>query len=165
MAKPASSRCNLDCRYCFYIEKPTQPAMDDATLETFIRQHIVAQPGPEVMFAWQGGEPTLCGIDFFHRVVALQKQYGEGKQIHNAFQTNGILLNDEWCQFLRDNGWLVGISQDGPAELHDAYRVNRSGKPTHHKVVEAIARLREYQVEFNLLVVINRLNSQQPGQM
>ncbi|MCW6190417.1 radical SAM protein, partial [Klebsiella pneumoniae] len=122
------------------IEKPTQPTMDDATLETFIRQHIAAQPGSEVMFAWQGGEPTLCGIDFFRRVVALQKQYGEGKQIHNAFQTNGILLNDEWCQFLRDNGWLVGISLDGPAELHDAYRVNRSGKPTHHKVVEAIAR-------------------------
>ncbi|QLR75376.1 anaerobic sulfatase maturase [Citrobacter freundii] len=165
MAKPASSRCNLDCRYCFYIDKPTQPEMDDATLETFIRQHIAAQPGSEVMFAWQGGEPTLCGIDFFRRVVTLQKQYGQGKQIHNAFQTNGILLNDEWCQFLRENGWLVGISLDGPAELHDAYRVNRSGKPTHHKVVDAIARLREHQVEFNLLVVVNSLNSQRSGQM
>ncbi|HDT2305988.1 TPA: anaerobic sulfatase maturase [Citrobacter braakii] len=165
MAKPASSRCNLDCRYCFYIDKPTQPEMDDATLETFIRQHITAQPGADVMFAWQGGEPTLCGIDFFRRVVTLQKQYGEGKKIHNAFQTNGILLNDEWCQFLHDNGWLVGISLDGPAELHDAYRVNRSGKPTHHKVVDAIARLRKHQVEFNLLVVVNSLNSQRPGQM
>ena len=162
MAKPASSRCNLDCRYCFYIDKPTQPEMDDATLETFIRQHITAQPGADVMFAWQGGEPTLCGIDFFRRIVTLQKQYGEGKKIHNAFQTNGILLNDEWCQFLHDNGWLVGISLDGPAELHDAYRVNRSGKPTHHKVVDAIARLRKHQVEFNLLVVVNRLNSQHP---
>lgn len=97
--------------------------------------------------------------------MTLQKQYGEGKKIHNAFQTNGILLNDEWCQFLHDNGWLVGISLDGPAELHDAYRVNRSGKPTHHKVVDAIARLRKHQVEFNLLVVVNSLNSQRPGQM
>lgn len=97
--------------------------------------------------------------------MTLQKQYGEGKKIHNAFQTNGILLNDEWCQFLHDNGWLVGISLDGPAELHDAYRVNRSGKPTHHKVVDAIARLRKHQVEFNLLVVVNSLNSQQPELM
>ncbi|POT55751.1 anaerobic sulfatase maturase [Citrobacter amalonaticus] len=165
MAKPASSRCNLDCRYCFYIDKPTQPVMDEATLEAFIRQHIAAQPGPDVQFAWQGGEPTLCGLDFFQRVVTLQKQYGAGKRIHNAFQTNGILLNDAWCQFLHDNGWLVGISLDGPADLHDAYRVNRSGKPTHHNVAKAIAKLVEYHVEFNLLVVVNRRNSQQPARM
>ena len=165
MAKPASSRCNLDCRYCFYIDKPSRPVMDDVTLEAFIRQHIATQPGPDVQFAWQGGEPTLCGLDFFQRVVALQKQYGAGKRIHNTFQTNGILLNDAWCQFLRDNGWLVGISLDGPADLHDAYRVNRTGKPTHHKVAKAIAKLVEYHVEFNLLVVVNRLNSQQPARM
>ncbi|EPR1455058.1 TPA: anaerobic sulfatase maturase [Citrobacter koseri] len=165
MAKPASSRCNLDCHYCFYIDKPSQPVMDDATLEAFICQHIAAQPVDDVLFAWQGGEPTLCGLDFFHRVVALQKRYGEGKRIQNTFQTNGILLSDEWCRFLRDNGWLVGISLDGPADLHDAYRVSRSGKPTHHKVVEAIARLVAHRVDFNLLVVVNRLNSQQPARM
>ncbi|HAT8014076.1 anaerobic sulfatase maturase [Citrobacter rodentium] len=165
MVKPASSRCNLDCRYCFYIDKPTQPVMDDATLTAFIQQHIAAQPGPEVLFAWQGGEPTLCGLEFFQRVVTLQKQYGKGKQIHNTFQTNGILLNDDWCRFLRDNGWLVGLSLDGPAEFHDAYRVSRSGKPTHHKVINALKKLVAHRVEFNLLVVINRLNSQQPEQM
>lgn len=165
MAKPASSRCNLDCRYCFYIDKPTQPVMDDATLHAFILQHIAAQPGAEVLFAWQGGEPTLCGLDFFRRVVALQKQFGEGKQIQNTFQTNGILLNDDWCRFFRRHGWLVGISLDGPAELHDAYRVNRAGKPTHSKVTRAIATLVEHRVDFNLLVVVNRLNSQHPAQM
>ncbi|MEB5752042.1 anaerobic sulfatase maturase [Leclercia adecarboxylata] len=165
MAKPASSRCNLNCRYCFYIDKPQQAIMDDATLETFIQQHIAAQPGPEVQFAWQGGEPTLCGLDFFRRVVELQQRHGAGKRIHNAFQTNGILLNDAWCVFFREQGWLVGISLDGPAALHDAYRVSRSGNPTHHKVLAAIEKLRAHQVSFNLLTVINRQNSGQPERM
>jgi anaerobic sulfatase-maturating enzyme len=165
MAKPASSRCNLNCRYCFYIEKPEQPMMDDTTLERFISQHIAAQPGPEVSFAWQGGEPTLCGLAFFQRALALQRQYANGKKIHNAFQTNGLLLNDDWCRFFRENGWLVGISLDGPADLHDAWRVNRSGKPTHHKVIKAIETLTKHGVEFNLLVVVNRLNSQQPQRL
>lgn len=165
IAKPASSRCNLNCRYCFYIAKPTQPQMDDATLTAFIRQHIAAQPGPDVLFAWQGGEPTLCGLDFFRRVVALQQQYGAGKQIQNAFQTNGILLNDDWCRFLHDHGWLVGLSLDGPAALHDAHRVTRRGNPTHSKVINALDKLIAHRVEFNLLVVVNHLNSQQPEQM
>ncbi|MGL5242921.1 MAG: anaerobic sulfatase maturase [Kluyvera ascorbata] len=165
MAKPASSRCNLNCRYCFYLEKPEQPMMDEATLERFVSQHIAAQPGPEVTFAWQGGEPTLCGLAFFQRALALQKQYANGKQIHNAFQTNGLLLNDSWCRFFRENGWLVGISLDGPADLHDTYRVNRSGKPSHHKVMKAIEMLSQHGVEFNLLVVVNRLKSQQPQRL
>ncbi len=165
MAKPASSRCNLNCRYCFYIEKPQQPVMDDATLEAFVRQHIAAQPGAEVTFAWQGGEPTLCGLEFFQRALVLQKQYASGKRIHNAFQTNGILLNDDWCRFFHDNGWLVGISLDGPADLHDIYRVNRSGKSTHHKVLKAIDALVRHQVEFNLLVVVNHLNCQHPQRL
>ena len=165
MAKPASSRCNLNCRYCFYIEKPQQPVMDDATLEAFISQHIAAQSGSEVSFAWQGGEPTLCGLAFFQRVLALQKRYANGKKIYNAFQTNGVLLNDEWCRFFRENGWLVGLSLDGPADLHDAYRTNRSGKPTHHKVMKAMDLLVKHRVEFNLLVVVNRLNSQHPQRL
>ena len=165
MAKPASSRCNLNCRYCFYIEKPQQSVMDETTLEAFIHQHIAAQPGPEVTFAWQGGEPTLCGLPFFQRVLALQKQYAGGKRIHNAFQTNGILLNDDWCRFFRENGWLVGVSLDGPADLHDTYRVNRSGKPTHHKVMKTIDMLVQHQVEFNLMVVVNRHNSQHPQRL
>ena len=162
MAKPASSRCNLHCKYCFYLDKQRQDVMDDATLERFIRQHIEAQPGDDVQFAWQGGEPTLCGLDFFRRVAALQQQYGNGKRISNAFQTNGVLLNEAWCQFFHDNGWLVGISIDGPADLHDAYRVSRSGNPTHHKVLRAIGMLRACRVEFNLLVVVNRHNSEHP---
>jgi len=165
MAKPASSRCNLRCRYCFYIDKPQQPMMDDATLEAFIQQHIAAQPGPEVQFAWQGGEPTLCGLDFFRRVAALQQRYAAGKRIANAFQTNGILLNHDWCRFFHENDWLVGISLDGPEEQHDAYRVSRSGKPTHHNVTVAIDKLRAHQVSFNLLTVVNRQNSRHPAQL
>ena len=107
MAKPASSRCNLNCRYCFYIDKPEQPQMSEATLEAFICQQIAAQPDDDVHFAWQGGEPTLCGINFFRNVVALQQRHGKGKRIMNAFQTNGVLLNDEWCRFFlaKTTGW------------------------------------------------------------
>ncbi|BDH47734.1 regulatory protein [Salmonella enterica subsp. enterica serovar Choleraesuis] len=165
MAKPTSSQCNLGCRYCFYLEKERQPRMDDRTLERFIQQHIAAQPGNIVEFAWQGGEPTLAGLDFYRKVVELQQRYGNGKHIQNSLQTNGILLSDEWCQFLRNHGWLVGISIDGPADLHDHYRVTQSGKPTHQKVAQAISRLRAWGVEFNLLVVINALNAQYPERM
>jgi len=165
MAKPTSSRCNLDCSYCFYLEKPQQPQMDDATLEAFIRQHIAAQPGNVVEFAWQGGEPTLAGLPFYHRVVALQQRYAAGKSIQNSIQTNGILLNDAWCQFLQENGWLVGISIDGPANLHDPQRVTRSGNPTHYLVAAAIERLKAHHIEFNLLVVVSQLNSHQPEQV
>lgn len=162
MAKPTSSRCNLDCGYCFYLEKPQQPPMDDATLEAFIRQHIATQPGHTVEFAWQGGEPTLAGLPFYQRVVELQQRYAAGKTIQNTLQTNGILLNQEWCEFLQRHRWLVGISIDGPADLHDAYRVTRSGKPTHARVEAAIASLRAHHIDFNLLVVVNRKNSAEP---
>ncbi|MCS2148695.1 anaerobic sulfatase maturase [Scandinavium manionii] len=162
MAKPASSRCNLHCRYCFYLDKPQQTDMSDATLEAFIRQQIEAQPGDDVQFAWQGGEPTLCGVDFFRRVVALQQRYAGEKRIYNAFQTNGILLNDEWCRFFKAHGWLVGISIDGPAEMHDAMRVSRSENPTHQRVLRAIETLKAHNVEFNLLVVVGRHNCAKP---
>lgn len=165
MAKPASSRCNLNCRYCFYLEKPQQNVMDDTTLEAFIRQQIAAQPGESVSFAWQGGEPTHCGLAFFQRVAALQKKHANGKRIENVFQSNGVLLNEDWCHFFHDNGWLVGISIDGPADLHDAYRVNRSGKPSHAEVLNAIATLTKHQVEYNLLCAVNHLNSQQPQRL
>ncbi|SFU10988.1 uncharacterized protein SAMN05192562_10574 [Kosakonia arachidis] len=165
MAKPASSRCNLNCRYCFYLEKPQQNVMDDTTLEAFIRQQIAAQPSESVQFAWQGGDPTLCGLAFFQRVIALQKKHANGKHIENAFQTNSILLDEDWCRFFHDNGWLVRISIDGPADLHDAYRVNRSDKPSHAKVLNAIATLAKHQVKYNLLCVVNHLNSQQPQRL
>lgn len=165
MAKPASSRCNLNCRYCFHLEKEQQQVMDDGTLEALIRQQIDAQPGNSVQFAWQGGEPTLCGLAFFQRAARLQKQYARGKRIENAFQTNGILLDDNWCQFFREEGWSVGVSLDGPADLHDAYRVTRSGKPSHRNVIKAIEKLKKHRVAFNVLCVVNNLNSQQPQRL
>ena len=165
MAKPASSRCNLDCHYCFYIDKPRQPRMDDATLEAYIRQHIDAQPGQVVEFAWQGGEPTLAGLAFFERAVALQQRYAAGRRIQNTLQTNGILLDDAWCAFLARHGWLVGLSLDGPADLHDHYRVTRAGKPTHERVIEAMGRLKAHGVDFNLLTVVNAHNVGQPERL
>lgn len=168
MAKPTGSTCNLDCTYCFYLEKhklypgKSQVFMNDQTLENYIRQHIEAQPGDTVEFAWQGGEPTLAGLGFYEKASQLQKKYASGKTIQNSLQTNGILLNKVWCEFFQKNQWLIGISIDGPAELHDRYRVNRSGKPSHHKVLAAIDLLKHYKVEFNLLVVINDVNAQHP---
>lgn len=162
MAKPAGSRCNLACRYCFYLEKPRHTLMDDATLEAFVRQHIAAQPGDVAEFAWQGGEPTLAGLAFFRRAMLFQQRHANGKRIQNTLQTNGVLLDDAWCDFLQQHGWLVGISLDGPAAAHDHYRVTRSGKPTHHRVVGAIARLKARRIDFNLLVVVNAHNCREP---
>lgn len=165
MAKPASSRCNLRCKYCFYLDNPRQPIMDDATLTAFIHQHIAAQPGDDVLFVWQGREPTLCGLDYFQRVVDLQHRYANGKRITNTFQTNGLLLSDDWCRFFHAHNWQVGVSIDGPAPLHDAQRIGPNGQPTHHKVVDAINRLVAWRVAFTLLVVVNRQNSQHPQAM
>lgn len=162
MAKPVSSRCNLRCRYCFYLEKPRQMPMDEATLEAFIRQHIAAQSGPVVEFAWQGGEPTLAGLAFYRKAVALQQHYRAGKRIQNTLQTNGILLDEAWCRFLKTHDFLVGLSLDGPQAVHDVYRRTRSGKPSHHRVMDALARLKDHQVEFNLLTVVGQHNVQEP---
>ncbi|HDZ8881163.1 TPA: anaerobic sulfatase maturase [Aeromonas dhakensis] len=169
MAKPGGSKCNIDCQYCFYLHKeellhqPRQPRMDEETLDTFIRSYIEGQDGDEIVFSWQGGEPTLLGIDYFRRIVALQQQHcPPGVSIRNDLQTNGILLNDEWCRFLKEHGFLVGLSIDGPRALHDKYRVTRSGKPTFDLVMAAAALLRQHQVPFNALTVINRHNAKHP---
>jgi len=169
MAKPGGSNCNIDCQYCFYLHKenllhqPKQPRMDDATLARFIRHYIDSQDGDEVVFSWQGGEPTLLGLDYYRKIVELQKKYQpEGVTIHNDLQTNGILLNDEWCQFLKENNFLVGLSIDGPEWLHDKHRVTRSGKPTFHLVMKAVEKLKRYHVPFNALAVINRDNVKYP---
>lgn len=166
MAKPSSSVCNLDCDYCFYLEKeqlyPNRNnswKMSDETVEIYIRQYIEAQSSEEVTFAWQGGEPTLLGLAFFHRVVALQEKYAKGKRIHNTIQTNGILLNQDWCLFLKKYNFLVGISIDGPKKMHDIYRTTRSGKATHDKVIKAISLLRHHQIEFNTLTVVSNKNA------
>ncbi|HWJ17875.1 MAG TPA: radical SAM protein, partial [Geobacterales bacterium] len=136
MAKPSGSACNLDCKYCFYLSKETLPngpgvgQMDEDTLELFIKQYIEGVTGPEVVFSWQGGEPTLRGLEFFRKVVLLQKKHAKsGQRIENDLQTNGVLLNQEWAEFLKDNHFLVGLSIDGPRELHDRFRVNKGGGP------------------------------------
>lgn len=134
MTKQVGPICNLDCKYCFYLEKEnlcpaktewTRWAIPENVLESYIRQYIVAQNVPVVSFAWQGGEPTLLGVEYFRRVVEWQKKYANGKRIENAFQTNGILIDDEWGLFLGDNNFLIGLSIDGPRELHDCYRLDK----------------------------------------
>jgi uncharacterized protein len=168
MTKPIGPLCNLDCKYCFYLEKEKLfPAnenfkMSDEVLETYIRQYIEQQNVPEVSFAWQGGEPTLLGVNFFRKVVALQKKYANAKSISNAFQTNGTLLDDEWGGFLAESGFLVGLSIDGPAKLHDAYRVDKKGGATYERVIAGLRVLKKHKVEFNTLTVVNRVNSQKP---
>ncbi len=168
MTKPMGALCNLDCKYCFYLEKEKlYPAnenfrMTDAVLEEYVRQYIAAQDAPEVTFAWQGGEPTLMGVEFFRKAVALQQQYANGKKIANTLQTNATLLDDEWCAFLAENKFLVGVSLDGPRELHDFYRVDKKQRPTFDTVMRGIECLKKHAAEFNTLTVVNRANSQHP---
>ena len=172
MAKPTGSVCNIDCKYCFYLEKeklyPEKEKnwrMSDEVLELYVRQYIEAQDVPAVNFAWQGGEPTLMGVDFFRRAVELQEQYADGKEITNAFQTNGILLDDEWGEFLAGNDFLVGLSIDGPRELHDRYRVDKGQKPTFDRVVDGLGMLQKHKVEFNTLTVLQNHNAEHPQQV
>lgn len=169
MIKPTGSVCNLDCKYCFYLEKeqlyPERKSnyrMSEETLELFIKQHIDAQDVDDVIFAWQGGEPTLMGLPFYRRAVELQRRYAGGKTIVNTFQTNGMLIDDAWANFFRQHNFLVGISVDGDALLHDEWRVSRSGKPTHARVEQAINCLARHGVEFNTLTVVNQTNMHHP---
>ncbi len=162
MTKPAGPDCNLNCRYCFYLEKDalydrtTHHRMTDATLETYIRQYCESQNTPELTFAWQGGEPTLMGIPFFEKAVTLQKKYAGGRPVHNALQTNGMLLDNDWCKFLKRENFLVGLSLDGPRHIHDRFRVNRGGKPSFDQVMKALKRMKCHQVEFNTLTCVTR---------
>jgi len=168
LTKPIGPICNLDCRYCFYLEKEKlypnerQWRMSDEMLEEYIRQYIQDQPVPEINFAWQGGEPTLLGMEFFRKVVELQQKYAGGRKISNALQTNGTLLDNEWCEFLAAHKFLIGLSIDGPRELHDQYRVDKRQKPTFDAVMRGLELLRRHKVDFNTLTVVNRANSQQP---
>ncbi len=169
MVKPIGAVCNLRCEYCFYLGKtglyPEEKdfRMPDDVLEQYIKSYIEAQSGPTVSFAWQGGEPTLMGLAFFERVVELQKQYlPDGWQCENSLQTNGILLDEAWCHFLHQHGFLVGLSLDGPPQLHDLYRRDPEGKGTSAQVIEALRRMQEHQVEFNILCVVNNANAEQP---
>ncbi|MGX9415835.1 anaerobic sulfatase maturase [Vibrio sp. WJH972] len=168
MAKPMGPLCNLDCEYCFYSEKKSflrkenYYRMSDEVLEAFISKYISSQDIPEIQFVWQGGEPSLAGLDFFERVVQIQAKYANGKSIVNALQTNGTLLNDQWCTFLKKNGFLVGLSIDGPELYHDRYRVDHSGKPTLSKVLTALNLLKKYDIPYNALVCVTRETSKHP---
>ena len=168
MAKPTGPRCNLSCTYCFYLDKAnmypgSRFRMSDRVLEEYIRQTIEAHCIPEVTFAWQGGEPTLLGRDFFEKALLLQKKYSRpGMVIHNTIQTNGILLDDRWCEFYRKNRFLVGISIDGPRELHDACRTDASGGGTFDRVMGGLALLKKHKVDFNILCTVNAVNGDHP---
>ncbi len=170
IVKPIGALCNLDCEYCFYLEKArmfkgSKFRMSDEILEKHIRDYIESQPAGcrEVGFAWQGGEPSLLGTGFFRKVVKLQNKYRKaGLTISNAFQTNGTKLDDRWCKFLKENDFLVGISLDGPEGLHDRYRKTRSGKGSFQQVKRGLDKLIEHQVEFNVLTAVQRDNGDHP---
>ena len=170
MAKPTGPICNLDCHYCYYLEKeelyPARRrrdwAMSDEVLESFVRQRIASTPGPEVEFTWQGGEPTLLGTGFFRRAVELQRRYAGRRRVTNVIQTNGVLLDDEWGGFLAEHDFLVGLSVDGPRDLHDGYRVDRGGSPTFDRVMDGLDVLKRHGVEFNTLTCVHALNQDDP---
>ncbi|WP_301169663.1 anaerobic sulfatase maturase [Brevibacillus nitrificans] len=165
LAKPIGPLCNLNCEYCFYTEKEAlfpegqNYRMSETVLEAFIQKYIASQNTPEISFVWQGGEPTLMGLDFFRKVIELQNKYKQGKTISNSLQTNGTLLTREWREFLAQHDFLVGLSLDGPEDIHDHYRVDRGGKPTFHKVLEALTLLKTHGVQFNVLACVTRESS------
>lgn len=168
MLKPRGAICNLDCTYCYFLSKErlypdSDFRMSPELLEDYTRQYIAAQQVPEVTFAWQGGEPTLMGLEYFRLAVEYQQKYRRpGMRIQNALQTNGTLLDDAWCEFLHAHDFLIGLSMDGPAELHDKYRVDKGGAPTHAKVLQAARRLRRHKVEFNILCTVHAGNAAYP---
>jgi len=171
MAKPVGPLCNMDCEYCYYLEKEmlyqTHKSfkMTDELLERFIESYIHCQTTPFVLFTWHGGESLLRGIDFYRKAIKLQRQYGEGRQISNSIQTNGLLLNDEWCRFFKEHQFLVGISIDGPEELHDCYRKDSGGRGTFARVMRGVELLQKHQVDFNTLSVLHDRNVRHPLQV
>jgi len=170
LIKPTGSDCNLDCKYCFYKNRSPQVGqgrqrMSNEVLENLVKDYLELRL-PFSGFAWQGGEPTLMGLDFYKKAVALQEKYGAaGQEIGNSLQTNAVLLTDEWCDFLQGFGFLVGISIDGPRELHDYYRRYRSGRGTFDKVIRAVESCKEYKVAFNTLTLLNNRNVEEPERL
>ena len=167
MLKPVGSQCNLACDYCYYLEKrklnqQACPVISDELLEAFIQQYIEAQTLPDVLFTWHGGEPLLRPLDFYRRALALQRRYARGRHIDNCLQTNGTLLTDEWCEFLRENNFLVGVSIDGTQTMHDAYRHTRRGGPSWHEVMRGISLLQKHRVEWNAMAVVSQANVDHP---
>jgi len=168
MLKPRGAICNLNCAYCYFLSKEqlypdSDFRMSDDLLEVYTRQYIEAQRVPEVVFGWQGGEPTLMGLDFFRRAVALQQQYARpGMRVLNAIQTNGTTLDDDWCAFFHAHDFLIGISIDGPRELHNIYRRDKGGRPTFDRVMAGLEVLKKHEVEFNILCTVHAGNADHP---
>ncbi|BDD09014.1 anaerobic sulfatase-maturating enzyme [Fulvitalea axinellae] len=174
MIKPIGPVCNLACTYCYYLEKeniyenkkstPSRFKMSDRVLEAYIRDYIKSQPteNPRVVFAWQGGEATLLGLEFFERAVKFQQKYADGRRMENTIQTNGMFIDGKWAKFLKKHDFLVGISIDGPKDIHDRYRVNKGGKGTWDRVMESVRALRKHKVRFNTLTVVSSLTAEHP---
>ncbi len=168
MAKPAGAMCNMACTYCYYLEKKELYAddpkmvMSDSMLELYTKRYLEAQTMGIVNFTWHGGEALMRPLSFYKRAMELQQKYAGGREIMNCLQTNGTLLDDEWCRFLRDNNWLVGVSIDGPQEFHDEYRRNRGGRPSFLNVMKGIRLLQKHGVEWNAMAVINDYNADYP---
>ena len=164
LAKPSGSTCNIDCTYCFFLSKDAlypneKHRMSEATLRQYIRQLLESHRAPEVTIAWQGGEPTLMKLEFFRRAVELaDEQKRPGQTVRHTFQTNGILLDDAWCAFFREHDFLVGLSVDGPREIHDTYRLDRRRQGTFDKVIHGWSYLRKHGVDFNILCTVNAAN-------
>ncbi len=170
MAKPAGALCNLACDYCYYLEKSDlysdcnrdRHIMSDELLERYIKQYIQSQTSRDVMFTWHGGEALLRPISFYKKAIELQKIYGVGYNIDNSIQTNGILINDEWCKFFRANNFLVGVSLDGPAHMHNRYRKTKGGFNSFNKVMRGVELMKKHGVQWNAMAAINDYNSQYP---
>jgi uncharacterized protein len=169
VAKPIGPACNVDCEYCFYLEKQSlfgpgeRHRMPDEVLSAFIAGYATSQPTPVVEFVWQGGEPTLLGLDFFRRVVELQRPFATpARTIRNSLQTNGTLLTEEWCRFLKQHGFTVGISLDGPRDLHDLHRKDRAGNGTFDRVMRGLRLLQQHGVDHNVLATVSREASRRP---
>ena len=173
MIKPVGPICNLGCTYCYYLEKENIYSdkngvkgftMSDEILEQYIKEYIASQPleNPKAVFAWQGGEASLLGLDFYKKAVAFQQKHSDGRYMENTFQTNGMLLNDQWAEFFAKNNFLIGISIDGPEKLHDKFRVTKSGKGTWKKVMSSIELMKKHKVDFNVLTTVNSENANHP---
>jgi len=170
MIKPAGSLCNLDCHYCYYLDKAEiydnrQPLMSIDLLEEYIQQYIEGNDVPLVTFCWHGGEPLLIGLDFYRKAVEFQKKYKGEKQIDNALQTNGMLITREWCEFFRDNKFLIGVSIDGPKDIHDAFRLDKGGHPTFDKIMAGVEMMARIGVDYNTLSTVNRMSERRGAEV
>jgi uncharacterized protein len=172
LIKPASAVCNLDCEYCFYLDRAADPYADlaERTMSVDMLERLVDgylfYSWPNSAFAFQGGEPTLAGLRFFETLIGFQKRYGrDGQMVSNSIQTNGILLDKDWCELFRSYSFLIGLSLDGPEEIHDRYRYNKAGHPTAAKVIESVALLQAEKIEFNILCVVSKANVSRAGEV